>query len=135
MSLSAVLLLTLVVSPYTSLANAETKVSKGGLESKVIHEMMGRHRRQIAHCDHTKGAARGTMKIRFVIGGDGAVTSTRVEESTLGDEKIEGCVQELVAKIRFPEPQGGGTVEVSYPITFTPAKEPAAKAEKKTKAP
>ena len=58
------------------------------------------------------------LGLSFLIGAGGRVQQARVRESTLDDATVEACLIERVATWRFPEPAGGGTVEVNYPFLF-----------------
>ena len=62
----------------------------------------------------------GTVKVRFVIGRDGAVTSADGEGSTLADPDVVSCVVKVVNRMTFPAPEGG-IVSVVYPFSFKPA--------------
>jgi hypothetical protein len=60
----------------------------------------------------------GKLAVTFVIGGDGAVKSTRIDagKSTLRNEAIESCVRTQIARLRFPAK--GGSATVNYPFIF-----------------
>lgn len=60
----------------------------------------------------------GKMVIKFVISKDGTVSQAGVKTSTLGNPKVEDCVTGTFRRMRFPAPQGGGIVVVSYPLVF-----------------
>ncbi len=62
----------------------------------------------------------GTTKVTFVIGADGRVTSSR---GSGFDAAVDGCVANVVKGVRFPAPDSGGTMRVSYPFKFRPADE------------
>jgi hypothetical protein len=61
----------------------------------------------------------GLVKVRFVIGRDGAVAEVAVHESTLPDTKVVECVVKAFWKLSFPQPEGG-IVVVMYPVQFSP---------------
>jgi TonB family protein len=54
----------------------------------------------------------------FVIGSSGRVSRAAVKESSLHNANVERCVLQVIKRIQFPEPAGGGTVEVTYPFKF-----------------
>lgn len=60
----------------------------------------------------------GRVNVRFVIAPDGSVSSAEVASSTLGNDVVEECVTRALTRVRFPRPQGGGEVIVTYPFTF-----------------
>lgn len=51
-----------------------------------------------------------------MIGAKGKVTEVDVRESTLADKAVERCIKSRIARWIFPEPSGGGVVEVNYPF-------------------
>jgi TonB family protein len=62
----------------------------------------------------------GRVVVRFVIERDGSVSGARDGGSDLPDAQVVACVVEAFGRLRFPAPEGGGRVTVSYPIIFTP---------------
>ena len=63
----------------------------------------------------------GRVTIKFIILGTGAVQMAAVAESTIGDANVESCIAQAVRRWRFPEPDGGGIVIVTYPFDLEPA--------------
>ncbi len=104
---------------------SESKGAKGGLDKKVIDEMVKRHVRQVQHCyskelNSSKPLASGKVNTHFTIGSDGKVTKAEISSTTLKNEKVESCVLEVINRMVFTEPMGGGTVDVHYPFAFAP---------------
>lgn len=97
----------------------------GGLDKSVIDEYIRRHLLQLRSCYEQvlpiKPTLRGRVLTKFVIHGSGKVESARVMETTLGKPEVERCVLGVLRRIEFPEPLGGGRVEVDYPFSFAPA--------------
>lgn len=62
----------------------------------------------------------GSVVTKFVIAGDGTVSSASVKSSTIGDAAVEQCIVDRVRRLKFPEPNGNGIVIVAYPFTFAP---------------
>jgi len=60
------------------------------------------------------------ITVRFVIDASGDVTSTNVQQSSGKDPELEECVGRAFASLKFPRPEGGGSVVVTYPIIFSP---------------
>jgi hypothetical protein len=58
--------------------------------------------------------------VKFVIAGDGTVSSSTLRSSTIGHAGVEQCVIGRFLKMQFPEPSGNGIVVVSYPFLFSP---------------
>lgn len=60
----------------------------------------------------------GTTRVTFAIGSDGRVLSST---GTGFDPAVDTCVAGVIKAIRFPAPDGGGTMRVNYPFIFRPA--------------
>ncbi len=98
----------------------------GGIDKSVIDEYVRRHIPQVHSCyqreiAQDKSLQAGRMKVHFTIGKDGQVSEAGFSESTLKNEKVSNCVVSVVKNITFPEPLGGGVVDVQYPFTFSSA--------------
>jgi hypothetical protein len=63
-------------------------------------------------------ALQGTVRARFVIGRDGAVSNVQNGGSDLPDATVAACVVRAFYGISFPQPEGG-IVTVTYPIAFS----------------
>ena len=63
----------------------------------------------------------GKVTIQFVIMGDGAVSNSRIDSSTLGSVSVEICAAEQACRWHFPRTKGGGPVVVTYPFVFEPS--------------
>jgi hypothetical protein len=60
----------------------------------------------------------GTVRVRFVIGRDGAVSHV-AGSGNLPDGRVTSCVTRAFYDLSFPQPEGG-VVLVVYPITLIP---------------
>lgn len=63
----------------------------------------------------------GRLTVKFVISKEGEVVSAHDAGSTLSDVTTVSCMVAVFKALKFPKPQGGGIVVVSYPIVFDPA--------------
>jgi hypothetical protein len=61
----------------------------------------------------------GTVRVSFVIGRDGSVSSVANAGSNLPDGGVVSCVVGRFGGLSFPAPEGG-IVTVTYPIIFSP---------------
>jgi TonB family protein len=61
------------------------------------------------------------VAVTFTIAATGQVVTSVVQNSTMGNVRVEGCVVQAVRRWEFPKPLGGGIVIVTYPFNFTPA--------------
>lgn len=62
----------------------------------------------------------GYVVVSFTIGADGTVSRASIKESTLANSAVEIKVIEVFNNMKFPEPMGGGIVEVTLPIRYQP---------------
>jgi TonB family protein len=60
----------------------------------------------------------GRVGTSFVIGSSGQVTQAGITQSSLNNPNAERCILEVLKRIDFPNPKGGGIVQVSYPFKF-----------------
>jgi len=61
----------------------------------------------------------GRITLKWVIAGDGTVTTILIEKTTFADPMVENCVIGILRRQRFPTPKGGGIVNVTYPFVFS----------------
>ena len=60
----------------------------------------------------------GEVTVKFVIAKTGEVSKAELKQTSLNDAAVEDCVVARFARLRFPEPRGGGIVIVSFPVMF-----------------
>lgn len=111
--------------PNVEVGNGADTIIMGGLDKSVIDEIVKRHMPQISYCykKELNGATglQGRVLARWVISGSGRVSQAGVESTSLGNANVERCLVGVIKSMIFPEPLGGGIVEVSYPFSFTPS--------------
>lgn len=95
---------------------------KGSLDREIIRRYVRRHINQIRFCYERELQSQpnlaGRVNIRFVISPSGAVSSSNVASSTIGNAQVEQCVARAVQRIPFPHSNTGGVVVVTYPFMF-----------------
>jgi TonB family protein len=94
----------------------------GGLSREVINRVIQKHYNEIKYCyekelTHDPGLY-GKITVLFVIDGSGRVGDALVQQTTMSSEPVESCMLNHVRRWAFPAPQGGGTVQVTYPYVF-----------------
>jgi len=94
----------------------------GGLSRDVINRVIQKHYSEIKYC-YEKELTRdpglyGKVAVLFVIDGGGRVGDAMVQQTTMSSEPVESCMINHVRRWVFPAPQGGGTVQVTYPYVF-----------------
>ncbi|MDH5491638.1 MAG: TonB family protein [Myxococcales bacterium] len=93
---------------------------RGSLSKEVIRRVIRRHINEVRFCYEQELNARpdleGRVTVRFIISTTGTVQTAMVASSTLGNQRVEGCVAGAVRRWTFPAPEGGGIVIVNYPF-------------------
>lgn len=94
----------------------------GGLDREVIAAYIKSQLGQILYCYERQLSADpnlyGKIAVRFTIGSLGAVETQRISETTLRSASVENCILQRVAAWKFPVPEGGTKVNVTYPFLF-----------------
>lgn len=94
----------------------------GLLDAVSVRRVVRMNLGQIRHCYERaldeNPSAEGSLSMRWVIGADGAVTATSVEESSVPVASLSTCVSAAVRRWRFPMP-GELTAVVRYPFSFS----------------
>jgi len=97
----------------------------GGLSKDVIAKVIKRHQNEIKFCfeqELQKNAdLSGKVAVAFTIDPAGAVADASVAETSLNNSNAENCMLSRIRRWKFPEPQGGGVVSVTFPWIFKPA--------------
>lgn len=97
-----------------------------GLSAGEIGRVMRRHAAEIKACFEAElrrnPALYGKVAMAFEINPLGEVSIVNVKESTLGSAAVEGCMSARIRTWRFPEPRGGGVVNVTYSWVFSVAR-------------
>lgn len=101
---------------------AEEALVEGGLDRDQIAAVINRHIGQVIYCYEqglqTQPSLAGRVAVRFVIGGNGQVSTARVANSSLRSQSVEGCIVQRLRGWKFPEPHGNVNVRVTYPFVL-----------------
>ena len=96
---------------------------RGSLSKEVIRRIIRRHINEVRFCYEQELNQRpdleGRVTISFIISPTGAVQSSAVAQSTMGNARVEQCIATAVRRWTFPSPEGGGIVVVNYPFMLT----------------
>lgn len=94
----------------------------GGLDREVIAQYIKSKLGQILYCYERQLSANpdlfGKVAVKFTIGPSGQVEQQLIGDTTLKNATVEGCILNRVAAWKFPAPQGGTRVLVTYPFLF-----------------
>lgn len=94
----------------------------GGLDREVIAQYIKSKLGQILYCYERQLSANpdlfGKVAVKFTIAATGSVEQQLIGDTTLKNATVEGCILNRVAAWKFPQPQGGTRVLVTYPFLF-----------------
>jgi len=97
----------------------------GGLDKDVIAKVIRRHQNEIKFCYEQElqknPSLAGKVAVAWTIDPTGAVAEANVSESSMGNANVESCMVQRIRRWKFPEPQGGGVVQVTFPWIFKAA--------------
>jgi hypothetical protein len=93
-----------------------------GLPESVISAEVARSASRVKACHEIRLASAprlaGLISVAFVIGPEGNVVQSEVAEDTTGHPTLASCVVDVVKAMKFPKPEGGGNVNVTFPWFF-----------------
>ena len=100
-----------------------TRLYGDGLSKSLVGEYLSRHWNQFKWC-YSRELDKdpnlyGKVTVTFTISNEGRVGEAQVLSSSMNDMNVESCVLRTIRRIRFPRPDGGGEVIVTYPFLFT----------------
>ncbi len=97
----------------------------GGLDKDVIMKVIKRHQNEIKFCYEQElqknPALAGKVAVAWTIDPAGAVSEANVSESSVSNANVESCIVQRIRRWKFPEPDGGGIVNVTFPWIFKAA--------------
>jgi hypothetical protein len=95
--------------------------TNGYLSPEQINRVVRANAAAIRYCYEMEvqrqPSLRGRIEIQWRINLQGSVTTARVENSTMHNASVEGCIVRQIRRWRFDQPDGGEVV-VSYPFIF-----------------
>lgn len=97
-------------------------IIEGGLDRDLIADVVNRNMGQIRFC-YEQGlqgdpALAGRVAIGWTIGSNGQVKTAQVENTSLNSKLVEDCILLRLRTWKFPLPQGGSDVKVSFPFVL-----------------
>lgn len=101
---------------------SQEAVFDSGLDRDQIAAVINRNLGQVRFCyeQGLQGSPdlNGRVAVDFVIGGNGAVKTASVANTSLNSKLVEDCILLRLKSWKFPLPQGGVDVKVSYPFVL-----------------
>lgn len=110
--------------PLTVKVERGTPLVSGALDASVIDKVVGMNSFSVITYCYEKEYAKnpklfGSVTVKFTIDKDGRVSNAETKSTTLNNKVVEDCVCARFLRLKFPVPKDGGTVVISYPITFS----------------
>jgi len=97
---------------------------RSGLSAEAIERVVRSHKAEVRVCYDAalkkKPDARGKLLVAVTIDASGAVSDAAVQSSTFDGSEVGECVVKHVRTFRFPPPDGGEVMKVTYPYVFIP---------------
>lgn len=96
---------------------------RGSLREELVTETIVDNGKQLTDCyDVELAETRRPMEavLRILIGPQGDVARVAVRDRAMTTPRFEQCLIEAVQTFAFPKPDDGGTVEITYPLRFSP---------------
>lgn len=95
---------------------------EGGLDRDLISDVIARNMGQVRFCYEQalqgEPSLAGRVAVAFTIGGNGQVKVAGVDSTTLNSKAVEDCILLRLRSWKFPLPDGGVDVKVSYPFVL-----------------
>jgi TonB family protein len=104
----------------------EEAVVMGAIDASAIEAALLAHKDEFRLCYEREINAEnpklsGRVGTSFVIGAQGKVTQAGIASTSLNNANAERCILNVIRRVDFPIPRGGGIVQVTYPFKFAPA--------------
>ena len=98
---------------------------RGSLDKEIVRRTIRRHINEVKYCYEQELTRNrdlsGRILVQFTISSTGQVISSVIQNSTMGNARVETCTTQAVRRWEFPKPEGGGLAIVSYPFVLAPA--------------
>jgi TonB family protein len=95
--------------------------AKGGLSPEQIRRVVEAHRGALKMCYEIEAQRnpdlKGGVTVSFAIDPGGSVTGASIASSTLGSQRVEGCILRQIRSWKFPSAETPSTV-AAYPFKF-----------------
>lgn len=106
----------------SSVPLGQEAVIEGGLDRDLIAQVVARNMGQIRFCyeqglQQEPGLA-GRVVANWTINAQGVVVDPGIGGTTLNSKVVEDCITMRLRSWKFPLPQGGASVKVSYPFVL-----------------
>lgn len=95
---------------------------RGGLEDSVVRQIIEERLPAIRICYETallqNAELQGEVMMSWTVQPLGNVSDVVSESHDITNTELQSCIRERVSQWKFPEPKGGGIVNIRYPFVF-----------------
>jgi len=106
---------------FDSKFTSKRTVVLGALDPAIIDRILREHLPEFRYCYQQElvknSSTSGKITMDFTIGSGGRVSKSNIKGKFSSGGS--GCVKRVLSKIQFPQPKGGGVVQVKKPLTFS----------------
>jgi hypothetical protein len=105
----------------------DTSEAEGALDVSVLGPALSELRTHAADCLSSadpRGAAGGHLSLLLRVSRTGVLANACIDKDDIGDARLRACILERARKLRFPEPQPSGSVDLALPLALVPAHAP-----------
>ncbi|OFZ53093.1 MAG: hypothetical protein A2328_03210 [Bdellovibrionales bacterium RIFOXYB2_FULL_36_6] len=93
------------------------------MDPELIRKILQEYLPQFQHCYQQElmrnDAVKGVVRLDFRINKDGAVSNVSMSaKNAQFSSRGVGCITQVMNMISFPQPKGGGVVDVTQPLNF-----------------
>lgn len=107
----------------TRLVRREVEV-RGGLDPALVQQIIEERLAQVRSCYEsalrTDNSLAGKIETAWTIQANGSVSNLQISSADLTTPSLHDCIRGRIGAWSFPEPKGGGIVNVKYPFVFSP---------------
>lgn len=108
--------------PAVRLVRKEIEI-RGGLDKGIVRSIVEERLPELQYCyenallkDQAYG---GKMMAAWTIQADGSVDKLSSNSQDMKGNEFHSCIRSRIAQWKFPNPKGGGVVDVKYPFVFS----------------
>jgi hypothetical protein len=97
---------------------------RGGLDPALVQQIIEERLTQVRDCYESalrnNNGLQGKIDTAWTIQANGSVSNLQTTSADLSIQSLHECIRGRIGNWTFPEPRGGGVVNVKYPFVFSP---------------
>ena len=96
---------------------------RGGLDVSIIQQIVEERLSEVRYCYENALLSNpnlsGKVETSWTIQADGTVSNLASQSGDAMASSLHNCIKERIGLWKFPQPKGGGVVNVKYPFVFS----------------